>query len=134
MLKGGELTVSIQFPSFFSFVMQKYNSEILRILVEAGNEGLSVKKIARHVHNACNTLFSSVSFDEVYTYVSQYLIRNSRNADSMIARTDVRGNYRINPRNEDSQQLMLRFQDECDEKEDAPKPSVDQSLSLFEDL
>ena len=129
MLKGGELTVSIQFPSFFSFVMQKYNSEILRILVEAGNEGLSVKKIARHVHNACNTLFSSV-----YTYVSQYLIRNSKNADSMIARTDVRGNYRINPRNEDSQQLMLRFQDECNEKEDTPKPSVDQSLSLFEDL
>lgn len=134
MLKGGELTVSIQFPSFFSFVMQKYNSEILRILVEAGNEGLSVKKIARHVHNACNTLFSSVCFDEVYTYVSQYLIRNSKNADSMIARTDVRGNYRINPRNEDSQQLMLRFQDECNEKEDTPKPSVDQSLSLFEDL
>lgn len=114
--------------------MQKYNNEILRILVEAGNEGLSVKKIARHVHNACNTLFSTVSFDEVYTYVSQYLIRNSKNADSMIARTDVRGNYRINPRNEDSQQLMLRFQDECDEKEDTPKPSVDQSLSLFEDL
>ena len=128
------MTVSIQFPSFFSFVMQKYNSEILRILVEAGNEGLSVKKIARHVHNACNTLFSSVSFDEVYTYVSQYLIRNSKNADSMIARTDVRGNYRINPRNEDSQQLMLRFQDECNEKEDTPKRSVDQSLSLFEDL
>lgn len=114
--------------------MQKYNSEILRILVEAGNEGLSVKKIARHVHNACNTLFSNVSFDEVYAYVSQYLIRNSRNADSMIARTDVRGNYRINPRNEDSQQLMLHFQDECDEKEDTPKASVDQSLSLFEDL
>ena len=52
----------------------------------------------------------------------------------MIARTDVRGNYRINPRNEDSQQLMLQFQDECDEKEDTPKPSVDLSLSLFEDM
>ena len=126
--------MSIQFPSFFSFVMQKYNSEILRILVEAGDEGLSVKKIARHVHNACNTLFSTVSFDEVYTYVAQYLIRNSKNADSMITRTDVRGNYRINPRNEDSQQLMLQFQDECDEKENIEEPSVDQSLPLFEDM
>ena len=126
--------MSIQFPSFFSFVMQKYNSEILRILVEAGDEGLSVKKIARHVHNACNTLFSTVSFDEVYTYVAQYLIRNSKNSDSMITRTDVRGNYRINPRNEDSQQLMLQFQDECDEKENIQEPSVDQSLPLFEDM
>lgn len=114
--------------------MQKYNSEILRILVEAGDEGLSVKKIARHVHNACNTLFSTVSFDEVYTYVAQYLIRNSKNADSMITRTDVRGNYRINPRNEDSQQLMLQFQDECDEKENIQESSVDQSLPLFEDM
>lgn len=126
--------MSIQFLSFFSFVMQKYNSEILRILVEAGDEGLSVKKIARHVHNACNTLFSTVSFDEVYTYVAQYLIRNSKNSDSMITRTDVRGNYRINPRNEDSQQLMLQFQDECDEKENIQEPSVDQSLPLFEDM
>ena len=126
--------MSIQFPSFFSFVMQKYNSEILRILVEAGDEGLSVKKIARHVHNGCNTLFSTVSFDEVYTYVAQYLIRNSKNADSMITRIDVRGNYRINPRNEDSQQLMLQFQDECDEKENIQEPSVDQSLPLFEDM
>ena len=64
--------------------MQIYNNEILKVLAEAGNDGLSVKKIARHVHNAHNTLFSNVSFDEVYAYVGQYLKRNSKCADSII--------------------------------------------------
>ena len=97
--------------------MQIYNNEILKVLAEAGNDGLSVKKIARHVHNAHNTLFSNVSFDEVYAYVGQYLKRNSKCADSIIERTDLRGVYRINLRNEHSQQLMLQFQDEYNEKE-----------------
>ena len=94
----GELTISVQFP-FFRLVMQIYNNEILKVLAEAGNDGLSVKKIARHVHNAHNTLFSNVSFDEVYAYVGQYLKRNSKCVDSIIERTDLRGVYRINLRN-----------------------------------
>ncbi len=110
--------------------MQIYNNEILKVLAEAGNDGLSVKKIARHVHNAHNTLFSNVSFDEVYAYVGQYLKRNSKCADSIIERTDLRGVYR----NEHSQQLMLQFQDEYDEKESSQEAAVDQSLSLFDDF
>ena len=38
--------------------------------MEAGNEGLSVKKVARHVHNACNTFFATVSFEDIHNYVS----------------------------------------------------------------
>lgn len=114
--------------------MQIYNNEILKVLAEAGNDGLSVKKIARHVHNAHNTLFSNVSFEEVYSYVGQYLKRNSKCVDSIIERTDLRGVYRINLRNEHSQQLMLQFQDEYNEKESSQEAVVDQSLSLFDDL
>ena len=114
--------------------MQIYNNEILKVLAEAGSGGLSVKKIARHVHNAHNTLFSNVSFDEVYSYVGQYLKRNSKCADSIIERTDLRGVYRINLCNEHSQQLMLQFQDEYDEKENSQEAAVDQSLSLFDDF
>ena len=37
----------------------QYDKEILRVLAEAGNEGLSVQKVSRHVFNACNSLFNS---------------------------------------------------------------------------
>lgn len=37
-----------------------YDSEILFVLTEAGEKGLSVKKIARHVFNNCNGLFDVV--------------------------------------------------------------------------
>ena len=109
-----------------------YDQEILRFLLEAGDEGIAVKKLALHVQNACNNLFNVVNFDDVYVYVRQYLMRNSKNPNSVIERTDSRGIYRINTNVSEGQQLMLHFRSKMDEELEEEKTfDVDQSLSLF---
>ncbi|MBP7373637.1 MAG: hypothetical protein KBH27_00170 [Prevotella sp.] len=108
-----------------------YDQEILRFLLEAGDEGISVKKLALHVQNSCNNLFNVVNFDDVYVYVRQYLMRNSKNPNSVIERTDSRGIYRINANVSEGQQLMLHFRSNTEEEIEEEKPDIDQSLSLF---
>ena len=107
-----------------------YDQKILKVLAEAGADGLSIQKIVYHVYNSSNTFFETVSLEEVHRYVRQFLQRNSKNKDSMVESTGVRGVYRINEKSSDSQQLMLMFSDEIQEAEEK-KPVVDQSLSLF---
>ena len=107
-----------------------YDKEIWRVLTEAGMKGISVQKIARHVFNASNTFFETISFEEVHAYVQQYLLKNSKNPDSIIESAGARGTYRMNPSSKESQQLMLLFRDE---KQDEPEVrQEDQSLSLFD--
>ena len=84
-----------------------YDRDIIFILNEAGPKGLSVKKIARHVYNHNNGFFNVVSFEDVYRYVSSYLIRTSKVPDSIIEKTDERGVYRIN--NSSKMSLQLQF-------------------------
>ncbi|MBQ6681172.1 MAG: hypothetical protein IJM78_02970 [Prevotella sp.] len=106
-----------------------YDKEILRILTEVGSRGLSVAKIARHVHHACNSLFVPIDYDDVHRYVAQFLLRNSKNPDSIIEKTD-RGIYRMNLKSQETQQLMLQFAAH-DEDTVQETPAEDLSLSLF---
>ena len=108
-----------------------YDDKILRFLTEAGTDGLSVKKLSRHVFNASNTLFEPIDYEEVHRYVQAFLLRNSRSSDSLVENVGRRGIYRLNPQSADSQQLMLMFRDEEEPTDDDPKPSIDLSLSLF---
>lgn len=110
-----------------------YDQEILRVLCEAGSDGLSVHKISVHVHNACNSLFSPVEFAEVYRYVVSFLARNSRDSFSLVSRMQIRGRYRLNPNSARWSQLMLRFTDDemLSDKETIESDSADGSLSLF---
>lgn len=106
-----------------------YDKEILRILTEVGDRGLSVAKVSLHVYNACNSLFTMVSYEDVHRYVAQYLLRNSKNRDSIIEKTE-RGIYHLNLKSAETQQLMLQFQDEAPEETVSPQTD-DLSLSLF---
>lgn len=108
-----------------------YDREILFVLNEAGDKGLSVKKIARHVHNRCNSLFEEVQYEDVRRYVGDYLNRNSKLTGSIIERTEVRGVYRINMSSGDSRQLLFDFKDDIDEEEKKEDEVEDRSLSLF---
>lgn len=110
-----------------------YDQEILRVLCEAGSSGLSVHKISVHVHNACNSLFSPVDFTEVYRYVVSFLARNSRDSLSLVARTQVRGRYRLNPNSAKWNQLMLQFvaEETSSGQESGNSNSADGCLSLF---
>lgn len=106
----------------------QYNKEILRVLAEAGAEGLSVRKISRHVYNACNTLFHPITQEEVHKYVQSYLLKNSK-ADDPFIEKKRKGVYRLNRSNKITQQLLLQFHRGMEKEEE--KPAVDYSLSLF---
>ena len=43
----------------------EFDKEILRILMEAGTEGLSLQKVARHVFNAFNSFFNQLFSSEL---------------------------------------------------------------------
>lgn len=111
-----------------------YDKQILQILTWAGERGISVQAIAKHVFNMNRTFFVSPDFKEIHDYVQQYLLRNSKQPQSLIERTERRGVYRLNlAGSEDARQLMLDFRDAKNEsqKEEA-KPQKDLSLNLFD--
>lgn len=108
-----------------------YDREILCVLGEAGEKGLSVKKIARHVFNRRNGFFDEVSFDNIYHYVAAYLTRNSKDRDSLVEKTECRGVYRLNMSSAASRQLVFDFKEQDDNIRQEEKNTEDRSLSLF---
>ena len=111
-----------------------YDSQILQILTEVGEKGISVQLLSKNLYNLNSTLFYTPDFEEIRSYVQQYLLKNSKSSQSLIESTGRRGYYRLNTQNNaDALQLVLKFRETTvseDEKEE--KPSVDLSLSLFD--
>ena len=113
-----------------------YDQQILKVLTEAGERGIGVQTIAKHIYNMNRTFFYQPDYEEIHNYVQQYLLRNSKSQQSLIESTGRRGYYRLNTQNNaDARQLMLEFQEEVLEEEtESEKPQVDLSLSLFDDF
>ena len=112
-----------------------YEQQILHILSEVGERGISVSLLAKHVYNLNCTLFSQPDLQEVKQFVQQYLLKNSKSSLSLIESTGRRGYYRLNTQNNaDARQLMLVFREEEIEMEEVEeeKPKQDLSLSLFD--
>lgn len=110
----------------------EYDKEIFKVLTEAGSAGISVQKLSRHVYNAHNSLFNPIGFDDVHAYVSQFLLRNSKDPSSVVERTSTRGVYRLNMESQEGRQLMLQFSEHDSMEPETPEPKdVDLSLSLF---
>ena len=107
-----------------------YEEEILKVLRESGNEGLSVKKISVHVYNSTNSFFDSPSFEVVKKEVIAFLRRNSGKSSSLVKRTSVRGHYCINMESYVLRQQKLHFIDESPIEDQIVKH--DHSLSLFD--
>ena len=113
-------------------MIMTYDRQILKILTEVGEKGISVQLLTKHLYNLNITLFSTPNLDDIRSYVQQYLLKNSKSAQSLIESTGRRGYYRLNTKNNaDARQLMLSFRDVTEEKEEE-KPVVDLSLSLFD--
>lgn len=103
------------------------------MLTEAGECGVSVQAIAKHVYNMNCTFFVQPDFEEIRTYVQQYLLRNSKSQQSLIESTGRRGYYRLNTEgSDDARQLLLQFRDEKEEETEEEKPQQDLSLDLFD--
>jgi len=110
-----------------------YDGQILKILTEAGERGIGVQTIAKHVYNMNCTFFVQPDYEDIRNYVQQYLLRNSKSPQSLIEHTERRGYYRLNTTgSSDARQLMLQFTEEHEEEEEK-KPQKDLSLNLFED-
>jgi hypothetical protein len=109
-----------------------YDQQILKILTEAGERGIGVQAIAKHIYNMNCTFFFQPDYEEIRTYVQQYLLRNSKSQQSLIENTGRRGYYRLNTSGSaDARQLMLQFADKQEEKEEEKPPVQDLSLDLF---
>ncbi|MDD7318314.1 MAG: hypothetical protein SOZ80_02740 [Prevotella sp.] len=106
-----------------------HDNSIMQVLAEAGESGISVKKLARHVFNASHSFFEPVTFDEVYRYVQAFVRRNSKGSEALLTGVGHRGHYCLNPSSAQSQQLLLMFCDE--EKDEKAVETKDLSLSLF---
>lgn len=107
--------------------------EIFNVLVQAGSQGLKLEKIVRHVYNSCNSIFTPLDYKYVYGFVSQYLIKNSKNPSSIIEKGKGYGVYRINYKSSAMQQLMLDFSSASIQKEedDCENCKQSQELDLF---
>ena len=78
------------------------------------------------------TFFSQPDYEEIRSYVQQYLLRNSKSAQSLIESTGRRGYYRLNTTGSaDALQMLLQFRENHEEKEDE-KTQQDLSLNLFD--
>ena len=112
-----------------------YEQQILHILSEVGERGISVSVLSKHGYNLNCTLFSQPDLQEVKQFVQQYLLKNSKSSLSLIESTGRRGYYRLNTQNNaDARQLMFEFREEeirLEEVEEE-KPQQDLSLSLFD--
>jgi hypothetical protein len=109
-----------------------YDSQIIQILTEVGEQGISVQSMTRHLYNMNVSLFVAVDIEEIRNYVQQYLLKNSKSPQSLIENTGRRGYYRLNTQNNaDVRQLLLEFRNHAIQ-EVIPVPSApDLSLELF---
>lgn len=109
-----------------------YDQQILKVLTEAGEYGVSVQAVAKHVYNMNCTFFTQPDYEEIRSYVQQFLLRNSKSSLSIIENTGRRGYYRLNTTGSaDARQMMLQFREETVEEKEEEKPQQDLSLDLF---
>lgn len=112
-----------------------YDRQILEILTAVGERGISVQALAKHVYNRNCSFFSVTNYDEIRSYVQQYLLKNSKSPQSLIESTGRRGYYRLNTQNNaDARQLLIEFREERQQEPEKEEPSAprDLSLNLFE--
>lgn len=106
-----------------------YDKQILQILIEVGEKGISVQQMSKHIYNQNVSLFFTPDFEEIRTYVQQYLLKNSKSDLSLIESTGQRGCYRLNTQhNADARQLIIEFQSLVRQKKEKRSP---QSTSLL---
>jgi hypothetical protein len=109
-----------------------YDETIIRVLSEAGSDGLSIRKIVRHVYNSNNSFFESADINEIHSYVVKFLHDHSRKSffgNALIEPVGRRGVFRINKKSIFYNQYC--HHDIEDEQDGAP--SIVNSLNLFDD-
>lgn len=109
----------------------KYDRLIIEILMEAGSDGLTVRKVSRHVFNAVNGLFDEADIEAVHKLVRAFLLRHSKGASPALDRPK-HGTYALNRSTAEGRALIERL---LSEETDQPKQQGSvQELSIpFDD-
>ncbi len=113
-----------------------YKQQVLKILMDVGERGMSAALLSKHVYNMNCTLFFQPDVDEIRRWVWQYLQRNSNSKKPLIEKTGRHGYYRLNKRGV-SYMRQQRLDSENKEKqaqENSPEPHPDTSPKLFDEL
>ena len=108
------------------------DQEIFNVLLAAGSNGLKMEKIARHVYNACNSIFTPLNYKDVHAYVTQYLTKCAKDPKSLIEKGKGYGMYNINFQSSTVQQLMLNFSSSLSEEQN--KPATNDNEGREQDL
>jgi hypothetical protein len=113
-----------------------YEQQIVSILADVGEKGISARLLTRHVYNMNRTLFAEPDKEEIYDFVRKFLKRNYKSSQPLLERAAKRGYYRLNPRSAASaRQMQLDFDNaEPSEEEKEAKPEQDLSLKLFPEI
>ena len=115
-----------------------YEQQILRILTEVGERGISVALLAKHLYNLNCTLFFQPDVDEIRRWVWSFLQRNAKSRRPLVERTERHGYYRLSKRGRSfiRQQQLSIYNNNVQEEEnggDAPRQeSLDTSPGLFD--
>lgn len=105
-----------------------YEKDIIIVLREAGDSGLTVRKISRHIFNARNSLFQTASEKDIAKSVQRYLAYHNHSDDTI--EKVGHGRYRLNLKSKKTKNLLASLTDNK-ELDNTPKQPKDQSLSLF---
>lgn len=108
------------------------NDEIIfRLLIEAGEKGLSVNKITRHVFNATNSLFNEIDYENLHSRVQTYLYKNSRTSSSLFMKAGRRGVYCLNKKSKETQYKLQLFNEDADIHLESHSQQGEQFLPFF---
>lgn len=109
--------------------------QIVELLAKAGTRGMTCKKLAKHLYNANNSLFETLSFDDIYRELQAYFYKKTKTRNSYIEKTGQWGYYRLNVEKlNTSLGWLIDYNDEEKEQAEEKNNTVDNTryLSLFD--
>ncbi len=115
--------------------MADYTTQIVRVLFEAGEKGIRIRMLARHVFNAVNSFFEPVEFEEVYRSVAVFVPAHAKGRQPLFLKCS-HGVYRLNMKSEKVLRMLmeanLHFDPSLD-KENGGSSTHPAQLFLFTD-
>jgi len=88
--------------------MADYTAHIVRILYEAGDDGLRLRLLSRHVFNAVNSFFEPVDREEVHKRVAAFVPAHAQGRSPLFERCS-HGVYRLCHQSEEVRAILAEM-------------------------
>lgn len=110
----------------------RYDNLIIEVLIEAGSNGLSVRKITHHVYNAVNGLFDEADWNVVHRMVRAFLHYHTKGTEPALSRPR-RGVYSLNRTTAAGKRLLASVLDGSLSRPTPPPTAQELMLPLWDD-